>query len=114
MLVETHHFILIIIYTACSECKIFRNLQGTKMARVGKSRFNAHIIMEIAHPLFLMKVHSKFEISEKTESKDYSLAVLTTSTEIILGTRKCGPCQERVFSYFKLQESIEALKSFDL
>ena len=43
------------------------------MARVGKSRFNAHIIMEIAHPLFLMKVHSKFEISEKTESKDYSL-----------------------------------------
>ena len=29
--------------------------------------------MEIAHPLFLMKVYSKFEISEKTISKNYSL-----------------------------------------
>ena len=38
-----------------------------------------------------------------------SLAVLTTSTEIILGTRKCGPCQERVFIYFKLQEAVEAV-----
>ena len=36
MLDETHHFILIIIYTASSECEIFRNLQATKMARVGK------------------------------------------------------------------------------
>ena len=57
MLDETHHFILIMIYTASSECEIFRNLHATKMARVGKilrprSRFNAHIIMEIAHPLF--------------------------------------------------------------
>ena len=29
--------------------------------------------MEIAHPLFLMKVYSKFEISEKTVIKNYSL-----------------------------------------
>ena len=29
--------------------------------------------MEIAHPLSLMKVYSKFEISEKTVSKDDSL-----------------------------------------
>ena len=29
--------------------------------------------MEIAHPLFLMKLYPKFEISEKTVSKDYSL-----------------------------------------
>ena len=36
MLDETHHFILIIIYTASSECEIFCNLQATKMARVGK------------------------------------------------------------------------------
>ena len=41
-------------------------------------------------------------------------SVLTTSTEIILGTRKCGPCQEPVFIYFKLQEAIEAVKPFDL
>ena len=41
-------------------------------------------------------------------------SVLTTSTEIILGTRKCGPCQERVFIYFKLQEAIEALIQLDL
>ena len=27
--------------------------------------------------------------------------VLTTSTEIIRGTRKCGPCQGRVFIYLK-------------
>ena len=40
--------------------------------------------------------------------------VLTTSTEIILGTRKCGPCQERVFIYFKLQEAIEAVIQLDL
>ena len=39
--------------------------------------------------------------------------VLTTSTEIILGTRKCGPCQERVFIYFKLQEAIEAVVQSD-
>ena len=36
MLEETHHFILIIIYTACSEREIFRNLQAAKMAREGK------------------------------------------------------------------------------
>ena len=36
MLAETHHYILIIIYTASSECEIFRNLQTTKMARVEK------------------------------------------------------------------------------
>ena len=29
--------------------------------------------MEIAHPPFLMKLYPKFEISEKTVSKDYSL-----------------------------------------
>ena len=29
--------------------------------------------MEVAHPLFLMKLYPKFEISEKTVSKDYSL-----------------------------------------
>ena len=29
--------------------------------------------MEIAHPLFLMKVYPKFETSEKTVSKDNSL-----------------------------------------
>ena len=29
--------------------------------------------MEIAHPLFLMKLCPKFEISDKTVSKDYSL-----------------------------------------
>ena len=29
--------------------------------------------MEIAHPLFLIKVYPKFETSEKTVSKDYSL-----------------------------------------
>ena len=29
--------------------------------------------MEIAHPLFLMKLYPKFEISEKTVSNDYSL-----------------------------------------
>ena len=29
--------------------------------------------MGIAHPLFLMKLYPKFEISEKTVSKDYSL-----------------------------------------
>ena len=29
--------------------------------------------MEIAHPLFLMKLYPKFEISEETVSKDYSL-----------------------------------------
>ena len=40
--------------------------------------------------------------------------VLTTSTEIILGTRKSGPCQERVFIYFKLQEAIEAVLQLDL
>ena len=38
-----------------------------------RSRFNTHIIMEIAHPPFLMKLYPKFEISEKTVSKDYSL-----------------------------------------
>ena len=36
------------------------------------------------------------------------------STEIILGTRKCGPSQERVFIYFKLQEAIEAVIQLDL
>ena len=36
MLDETHHFILIMIYTASSECEIFGNLHATKMARVGK------------------------------------------------------------------------------
>ena len=36
-------------------------------------RVNAHIIMEIAHPPFLMKLYPKFETSEKTVSKDYSL-----------------------------------------
>ena len=36
MLDETHYFILIMIYTASSECEIFRNLHATKMARVGK------------------------------------------------------------------------------
>ena len=40
--------------------------------------------------------------------------VLTTSTEIILGTRKCGACQERVFIYFTLQEAIEAVTQLDL
>ena len=29
--------------------------------------------MEMAHPLFLIKLYPKFEISEKTVSKDYSL-----------------------------------------
>ena len=29
--------------------------------------------MEIAHPPLLMKLYPKFEISEKTVSKDYSL-----------------------------------------
>ena len=29
--------------------------------------------MEIAHPHFLMKLYLKFEIPEKTVSKDYSL-----------------------------------------
>ena len=38
MLDETHHFILIMIYTASSECEIFRNLHATKMVRVGKIR----------------------------------------------------------------------------
>ena len=66
MLDETHYFILIIIYTASSECEIIRNLQATKMAR-GKdlrprSRFNAYIIMETAHSLFLMKVYSNLEL----------------------------------------------------
>ena len=78
MLDETHHFILIMIYTASSECEIFRNLHAAKNGQSGKdlrprSRLNAHIIMEIAHPLFLMKLYPKFEISEKTVSKDYSL-----------------------------------------
>ena len=36
MLDETHHFILIIIYTAGSGCEIFRNLQATKMDKVRK------------------------------------------------------------------------------
>ena len=40
----------------------------------------------------------------------HTYTVLTTSTEIILETRKCGPCQERVFICFKLQEAIEAVK----
>ena len=40
--------------------------------------------------------------------------VLTTSTEIILGTRKLVPCQERVFIYFKLQEAIDAVIPLDL
>ena len=44
----------------------------------------------------------------------YLYSVLTTSTAIILGTRKCGPCQERVFIYFKLQEAIEAVIQLDL
>ena len=44
----------------------------------------------------------------------HHLSVLTTSTEIILGTRKCGPCQERVFIYFELQEAIEAVIQLDL
>ena len=35
--------------------------------------------------------------------------VLTTSTDIILGTRKCAPCQEQVFIYFKLQEAIKSV-----
>ena len=57
MLDETHHFILIMIYTASSECEIFRNLHATKNGKSGidlrpRSRFNAHIIMEIAHPHF--------------------------------------------------------------
>ena len=78
MLDETHHFILIMIYTASSECEIFHNLHATKMVRVWKdlrprSRFNAHIIMEIIHPHFLMKLYPKFEIPEKTVSKNYSL-----------------------------------------
>ena len=34
-----------------------------------RSRFNAYIIMEIAHPHFLMKLYPKFEIPEKTVSK---------------------------------------------
>ena len=42
------------------------------------------------------------------------VTVLTTSTEIILGTRKCGPCQERVFIYFILHEAIEAVIQLDL
>ena len=48
--------------------------------------------------------------------RDYCFlnTVLTTSTEIILGTRKCGPCQERVFIHFKLQEAIEAVIQLDL
>ena len=29
--------------------------------------------MEIAHPLLLMKLYPKYEISEKTVNKDYSL-----------------------------------------
>ena len=36
MLDELLHFILIINYTASSECEMFRNLQATKKARVGK------------------------------------------------------------------------------
>ena len=45
---------------------------------------------------------------------DLHYTVLTTSTEIILGTRECGPCQERVFIYFKKQEAIEAVIQLDL
>ena len=44
----------------------------------------------------------------------HTYTVLTTSTEIILETRKCGPCQEPVFICFKLQEAIEAVKPIDL
>ena len=73
MLDETHHFILIMIYTASSECEIFCNLGQSGKDLRPRSRFNAHIIMEIAHPPFLMKLYPKFEISEKTVSKDYSL-----------------------------------------
>ena len=58
--------------------------------------------------LFLL--HSAFMLS--MVKRGYT--VLTTSTEIILGTRKCGPCQERLFIYFKLQEPIEAVKPLDL
>ena len=43
-----------------------------------------------------------------------TITVLTTSTEIILGTRKCGPCQEQVFIYFKLQEAIKNVTPLDL
>ena len=71
MLDETHHFILIIIYAACPECEIFRNLQATKKARP-KSRFNAHISGNCPSSFF-DEVYSKFEIYEKTVSKDYSL-----------------------------------------
>ena len=48
------------------------------------------------------------------KGRDSAYSVLTTSTEIILGTRKCGPCQERVFIYFKLQEAIDAVIQLDL
>ena len=47
-------------------------------------------------------------------SVNKSITVLATSSEIILGTRQCGPCQERVFIYFKLQEAIEAVIQLDL
>ena len=43
-----------------------------------------------------------------------SYTVLTISTDFILGTRKCAPCQERVIISFKLQEAIEAVKPTDL
>ena len=57
MLDETQNFILIMIYTASSECEICRNFTCYQNGQSGKdlrprSRFNANIIMEIAHPLF--------------------------------------------------------------
>ena len=66
------------IYTASSECEIFRNLHATKMARVGKIWDLGLDLMPISYwklliLFFVMKLCPKFEISEKTVSKDYSL-----------------------------------------
>ena len=44
-----------------------------------RSRFNAQIIMEVAHPLFLMKVYSKFEISEKNVSNLCEVVLISIS-----------------------------------
>ena len=62
---------------------------------------------------FFPNFEKQIPILEDSVNTHTHKPVLTTSTEIILGTRKCGPCQERVFIYFKLQEAIEAVKQLD-
>ena len=79
-----------------------RNSKGCSV-----SSLTLRIIKRLAKALIRLCIWagwSEPSLVSHTTFLEISCTVLTTSTEIILGTRKCGPCQKRVFIYLNYRK----------